>query len=237
MVTAQFNAFCPLEIGDEIRDTTGGVHTVTDIACIHYVRTGKVEFRFELDGTGYYAPIEIQDAPPRIRAIRIWGYPPEKKPAIGTVKENAIHPQATDADRVLRTIENYPLTVEDVVFRMYRNWLANDFCQPIYEEWFAEAVAKGRIPAPGFFADPIIRKAYTAAEWNGPAQGLLNPVQEVEAAEKRVVNGFSTRDREAMEMNGSDFYRNAAQRKREEKLLREVNEDGGQKPGAEKAGQ
>ena len=114
MVTAQFNAFCPLEIGDEIRDTTGGVHTVTDIACIHYVRTGKVEFRFELDGTGYYAPIEIQDAPPRIRAIRIWGYPPEKKPAIGTVKENAIHPQATDADRVLRTIENYPLTVEDV---------------------------------------------------------------------------------------------------------------------------
>lgn len=123
------------------------------------------------------------------------------------------------------------------MFRMYRNWLADDFCQPIYEEWFAEAVAKGRIPAPGFFADPIIQKAYCAAEWNGPAQGLLNPVQEVEAAEKRVVNGFSTRDREAMEMNGSDFYRNAAQRKREEKLLREVNEDGRQEPGAGEAGQ
>lgn len=123
------------------------------------------------------------------------------------------------------------------MFKMYRNWLADDFCQPIYEEWFAEAVAKGRIPAPGFFADPIIQKAYCAAEWNGPAQGLLNPVQEVEAAEKRVVNGFSTRDREAMEMNGSDFYRNAAQRKREEKLLREVNEDGRQEPGAGEAGQ
>ena len=120
---------------------------------------------------------------------------------------------------------------------MYRNWLADDFCQPIYEEWFAEAVAKGRIPAPGFFADPIIQKAYCAAEWNGPAQGLLNPVQEVEAAEKRVVNGFSTRDREAMEMNGSNFYRNAAQRKREEKLLREVNEDGRQEPGGKEAGQ
>lgn len=35
-------------------------------------------------------------------------------------------------------------------------------------------------------------------------------------------NGFSTRDREAMEMNGSDFYRNAAQIKREEKMLREA---------------
>ena len=81
-------------------------------------------------------------------------------------------------------------------------------------------MAKGRIPAPGFFSDPLIRKAYTGAEWNGPAQGLLNPVQEVTAAEKRVQNGFSTRDREAMEMNGSDFYRNAAQLKREEKNVK-----------------
>ena len=88
------------------------------------------------------------------------------------------------------------------MFRMYRTWLANDFCQPVYEEWFAEAVAKGRIPAPGFFSDPLIRKAYTGAEWNGPAQGLLNPVQEVTAAEKRVQNGFSTRDREAILRKG-----------------------------------
>ena len=29
-----------------------------------------------------------------------------------------------------------------------------------------------------------------------------------------------------MEMNGSDFYRNAAQLKREEKMLREVKENG-----------
>lgn len=108
------------------------------------------------------------------------------------------------------------------MFKMYRTWLATDFCQPIYEEWFYEAVAKGRIPAPGFFADPIRRKAFTGAEWNGPAQGLLNPVQEVNAAEKRVQNGFSTRDREAMEMNGSDFYRNATQLKREEAIMKEV---------------
>ncbi|MBU5438299.1 phage portal protein [Tissierella sp. MSJ-40] len=112
------------------------------------------------------------------------------------------------------------------MFRMYRTWLANDFCQPIFEEWLAEAVAKGRISAPGFFADPIIRKAYCGAEWNGPAQGLLNPVQEVTAAEKRVQNGFSTRDREAMEMAGSDFYRNIQQLKQEEKLMKEVRDIG-----------
>lgn len=108
------------------------------------------------------------------------------------------------------------------MFRTYRTWLAADFCQPIYEEWFAEAVAKGRINAPGFFGDPIVRKAYLGAEWNGPAQGLLNPVQEVNAAEKRVANGFSTRDREAQEMNGSDFWQNAAQLRREAKLMKEV---------------
>lgn len=108
------------------------------------------------------------------------------------------------------------------MFRMYRTWLSADFCQPTYEEWFAEAVAKGRINAPGFFTDPIRRKAYTGAEWNGPAQGLLNPVQEVTAAEKRVQNGFSTRTRESTEMNGSDFWQNAAQLKREEAIMKEV---------------
>lgn len=110
------------------------------------------------------------------------------------------------------------------MFRMYRTWLANDFCQPIYEEWLAEAVAIGRISAPGFFSDPIIRKAYCGAEWNGPAQGLLNPVQEVTAAEKRVQNGFSTRDRETTELTGGDYYKNVKQLKREEKLMNEVRE-------------
>ena len=108
------------------------------------------------------------------------------------------------------------------MFRMYRTWLSNDFCQPVYEEWLAEAVAKGRIAAPGFFTDPIRKKAFAGAEWNGPAQGLLNPVQEVTAAEKRVQNGFSTRSREATEMNGSDFWRNSTQLKREEEAMREV---------------
>ena len=108
------------------------------------------------------------------------------------------------------------------MFKMYRAWLANDFCQPIYEEWLAEAVAKGRIKAPGFFTDPLRRKAYCKAQWNGPARGLLNPVQEVGAAVTRVENGFSTRSAETMEMAGGDFYSNCEQLKQEEKKLKEV---------------
>lgn len=108
------------------------------------------------------------------------------------------------------------------MFRMYRAWLATDFCQPIYEEWLAEAVRKKRVDAPGFFADPLIRSAYCRAEWNGPAKGILDPVKEVNAAKERVAQGFSTRSSETMEMTGGDYFSNVDQLKQEEKKLSEV---------------
>ncbi len=108
------------------------------------------------------------------------------------------------------------------MFRMRRAWLANDYCQPVYERWLAEAVARGRVSAPGFWGDPLIRKAWCRAEWNGPAQGQLDPVKEVNAAAIRVQNGFSTRERETMEINGGDFDRNVRQLKRENQMMSEV---------------
>ncbi|MDR7318906.1 phage portal protein [Brevibacillus nitrificans] len=97
------------------------------------------------------------------------------------------------------------------MFRMRRAWMAADFCQPVYEEWFAEAVSKGRIDAPGIFDDPILFKAYTRAEWHGPSQGQLDPVKEANAAVIRVENGFSTRQREAAELTGSEYESNIRQ--------------------------
>lgn len=108
------------------------------------------------------------------------------------------------------------------MFRMRRAWLANDFCQPIYEEWFSEAVAKGRIYAPGFFNSEIVRKAYCNAEWSGPSQGQLDPVREANAAAIRVHNGFSTRTRETVELTGGDFYKNHRQRVKEERMRQEI---------------
>ncbi len=110
------------------------------------------------------------------------------------------------------------------VVKTYREWFVTDFCQPIYVEWLSEAVAKGRIKAPGFFVDAIIKDAYCSAEWNGPSSGQLDPKKEVEASILRVENGFSTRERETTELTGTDFYRNVKQQKREEELLREVKE-------------
>ena len=111
-------------------------------------------------------------------------------------------------------------------FKMRRKWFVDDFCQPVYEEWFAEAVARGRIHAPGFFTDPARRKAYTACAWNGPARTNLNPVQEVDAAIKRVEAGFSTAQEETAQMTGGDYNRNIKLRVTEAKRKREVDEIG-----------
>jgi lambda family phage portal protein len=108
-------------------------------------------------------------------------------------------------------------------FRAERTWFANDFCQPVYEEWLAEAVAKGRIYAPGFFNDPVVRAAYCKAEWHGPSQGQLDPLKEVNAARVRINEGLSTREREAAELTGTDFNTNHRQRVREEKMRKELN--------------
>lgn len=121
-------------------------------------------------------------------------------------------------------------------FKMRRTWFSSDFTQPIYELWLAEAVARGRINAPGFFNDPIIRKAWARAEWIGPAQGQIDPTKEVEAAIMRVKQGFSTRERETYELTGGNWDDNIDQITRENELLakansvqqKEVNKDNGE---------
>lgn len=107
-------------------------------------------------------------------------------------------------------------------FRMRRGWFANDFCQPVFELWLSEAVALGRIKAPGFFNDPLIKKAWCNAEWIGPAQGMLDPVKEVDAATKRVEQGYSTRERETTELTGGNWDDNIAQIQKENEQLSKI---------------
>ncbi|MDO4439210.1 MAG: phage portal protein [Eubacteriales bacterium] len=106
---------------------------------------------------------------------------------------------------------------------MHRDSFVDMFCQPIYEEWFSEAVARGRINAPGYFSDPVVKKAYTGCMWNGPARTNLNPVQEVNAAIQRVNAGFSTAQDETAQMTGGDYNRNIKLRRMEALRKREVD--------------
>ena len=116
-------------------------------------------------------------------------------------------------------------------FSLNREWFAADFCQPIYEMWLAEAVSKGVIDMPGFFADEYTRAAWCGANWTGPAPGQLNPNAEVSAAVAKMAAGLSTGEREALAMNGSDYAENIEQLATEKALRIDQgleNEDGNQ---------
>lgn len=64
MKMAIFNARCPFEIGDKVIDGgTGRKKTITDIVCMHYVRSGRVEFLFELDNSGNLVKILSEERP------------------------------------------------------------------------------------------------------------------------------------------------------------------------------
>lgn len=95
------------------------------------------------------------------------------------------------------------------MFRMKREALVSDFCAPVYEAWMCEAVGRGRIDAPGFFTDPRRRKNYLRCEWAGPTPGQIDPLKEVNAAARRVEEGFSTRSRETIELTGGNYEANA----------------------------
>ncbi len=108
-------------------------------------------------------------------------------------------------------------------FKMRRVWFSTDFCQPIYELWLAEAVARGRINAPGFFNNVSIKKAYCKTEWVGPSQGQIDPLKEVNASILKVEHAFSTRERETTELTGGNWDDNVNQISRENNLLSKAN--------------
>lgn len=90
-------------------------------------------------------------------------------------------------------------------FKVRRAWLATNLCQPVYEEWLADAVSTGRVKAPGFFADPAIRRAWCGAVWLGDGPGAIDPEKEAAAAEKRMSIGLSTLPEEIAAYDGGDW--------------------------------
>lgn len=108
------------------------------------------------------------------------------------------------------------------------------FNQPVYEQWLAEAVATGRVQAPGFFEDQAVRKAWCGCLWMGTSAGHVDPDKEVKAAQKRVELGISTEEQEAAEYNGGDYDEIMRQRQKEIEMRRRLDEDEG---GAQKTAQ
>lgn len=96
-------------------------------------------------------------------------------------------------------------------FRMRRKWFVDNFCQPTYEVWLAEAVALGRVKAPGFFNDPLVRAAWCGARWIGPTQGSLDPLKEAKAAVLQIQHALKTHEQVTRETGGGDWDENVEQ--------------------------
>lgn len=107
-----------------------------------------------------------------------------------------------------------------------RGHFVSDFTQPIYEIWLSEAVASGRVSAPGYFNDPAIKQAWASVQWVGPSQGQVDPVKEVNASKLKVEQGFSTRAAETTALNGGNWDKNMQQIKKENQVMAEAQAEG-----------
>lgn len=102
-------------------------------------------------------------------------------------------------------------------FMVHRNWMATSFCQPVYELWLADEVASGRIAAPGFFSDEVVRHAWCCSQWVGDGPGSIDPSKEVAAAADRVALGISTLQSESILHDGVDWETKHAQQVKEKR--------------------
>jgi lambda family phage portal protein len=111
-------------------------------------------------------------------------------------------------------------------FKIRREWLATKLCQPVYEEWLADAVASGMVSAPGFFADPMIRAAWSRATWNGDGPGSIDPLKEAQAARERMDIGLTTLAEEIIAHDGGDWE----QKHRQQMAERQARQESGLAP-------
>jgi len=92
-----------------------------------------------------------------------------------------------------------------------RQWLAQGWHQVAYELVLEEAVSRGELKAPDFWAN---KAAYCGARWIGPGRGWIDPVKEATAAGIRIKNGLSTMEKECAEQ-GDDWREIVEQRRLE----------------------
>lgn len=116
--------------------------------------------------------------------------------------------------------------------RGVRTWLSRSFCQPVYETWLAEAVSSGRINAPGFFRNPLLRWAYTRASWIGDSQGSLDPKNEVAAYRDAIDANLMTHERAEWELFGTDWSETTPQKVAERRVIEAGGLTPAPKPGA-----
>ena len=83
-------------------------------------------------------------------------------------------------------------------------------------------MAIGRIKAPGFFDNPLVRAAWSGAKWTGPAQTHLDPLKEANANLILAKQGWKTNSQITREYYDGDFEENIETLKREQQLISQI---------------
>jgi len=107
-------------------------------------------------------------------------------------------------------------------FKNRRTWLEKKFCNPPYGWLLDEAIARGRLIAPGYFDDPLIRAAYARVIWNGPGRIHIDPTKEAKADKMYVDMGVKSLTEVTRERTGADWEERHEERMREVKKRRDA---------------
>lgn len=93
------------------------------------------------------------------------------------------------------------------VFQLWREEMAVDFLNIVFEAWLGGEIAAGRISAPGF-SDPRLRAAWLNCQWIGSRMPDIDPGRTAKAAKDNLEMNLTTGEREARNLNGSSFKDN-----------------------------
>jgi lambda family phage portal protein len=103
------------------------------------------------------------------------------------------------------------------IANIWRQEMASDLLNPVYEMWLSEEIGAGRITAAGW-SDPIMKSAWLSNNWIGAPMPNIDPAKTMNADKGYVEMGATTLDRVARNLNGSSGASNRA------KLAREFSE-------------
>jgi lambda family phage portal protein len=100
------------------------------------------------------------------------------------------------------------------VAQIWRDEMASDFLNPVYENWLAGEIAAGRIQAPGW-SDPRLREAWLKNNWIGAPMPNIDPMRTAKAEQLYVEMGAVDLDRTAQDLNGTSGKANRAKLRRQ----------------------
>jgi lambda family phage portal protein len=100
------------------------------------------------------------------------------------------------------------------VAQIWREEMASDFLNVVYENWLAGEIASGRISAPGW-SDPRLRGAWLKNQWIGAPMPNIDPTKTAAADQMYAEMGAQTLDRIALNLNGSSGKSNRVKLRRE----------------------